>query len=85
MRRTLTVLSVVALMVAILAVPAFAAANPKASCVGTLHSNQPEIIIARLVGRGRTEILPGSSLMWERRARELLLATLALTAHSVSI
>jgi hypothetical protein len=42
MRRTLTVLSVVALMVAMLAVPAFAAANPKASCVGTVHSNQTE-------------------------------------------
>ena len=42
MRRTPTVLSVMALMVAMLAVPAFAAADPNASCVGTLHSNQTE-------------------------------------------
>ena len=35
-------LSVMALMVAMLAVPAFAAANPKASCVGTIQSDQTE-------------------------------------------
>jgi hypothetical protein len=33
---------VMALMVAMLEVPAFAAANPSASCVGTLQSNQTE-------------------------------------------
>jgi hypothetical protein len=41
-RRTLTVLSVMALMVAMLAVPGFAAANPNASCVGKVQSNQTE-------------------------------------------